>query len=182
VSAFNIANVLSVVRILIAPVLVAVVLAHPDGSVFAAALFTAGALTDIADGHLARTRGLITPLGKLLDPTADKLLVLAGLVGLVAIDRLAPWVVAVIAGREVLVTALRWHAVRRGVVIAAGPAGKVKMFLQSAMVVVLLALANPFSGWVDALVAATVAITVISGLELLRGYARGANSARLLTA
>ena len=97
-SAFNIANVLSGVRILIAPVMVAVVLAHPDGSMLAAALFAAGAMTDIADGHLARTRGLITPLGKLLDPTADKLLVLAALVSLAAVDRLAPWIVAIIAG------------------------------------------------------------------------------------
>jgi CDP-diacylglycerol--glycerol-3-phosphate 3-phosphatidyltransferase len=169
----NVPNVLSGVRILIAPAIVAVVLAHPDGSVFAAALFAAGALTDIVDGHLARTRGLITPLGKLLDPAADKLLVIAALASLVAVDRLQVWVIAVIAAREVLVTAMRYHAVRQGIVLAAGPAGKVKMFLQSGMVVVLMAVADPFSTWVELLVAATVAVTVVSGLDYVRCYLRG---------
>jgi CDP-diacylglycerol--glycerol-3-phosphate 3-phosphatidyltransferase len=169
----NAPNVLSGVRILIAPAIVAVVLAHPDGSVFAAALFAAGALTDIVDGHLARTRGLITPLGKLLDPFADKLLVLAALISLVAVDRLQMWVVGVIAAREILVTMLRAHAMRQGVVIAAGPAGKLKMFFQSGMVVALLAVSDPFATWVELLVAATVALTVVSGLDYVRAYLKG---------
>jgi CDP-diacylglycerol--glycerol-3-phosphate 3-phosphatidyltransferase len=182
VSAFNIANVLSGIRILIVPAMVAVVLAHRDGSVFAAALFAAGATTDVADGYLARTRGLITPLGKLLDPAADKLLVIGALVSLVAVDRLGLWVVGVIAGREILVTALRAYAVRRGVVIAAGPAGKVKMFLQCGMIVALLTVADPFSVPMDLLVAATVALTVISGLDYVRAYVRGGTAPAVVTA
>jgi CDP-diacylglycerol--glycerol-3-phosphate 3-phosphatidyltransferase len=169
----NVPNVLSAVRIAIAPAIVAVVLAHPDGSVLAAALFASGALTDIVDGHLARTRGLITPLGKLLDPFADKLLVIAALASLVAVDRLQWWVIGIIAAREVLVTLLRAHAMRQGVVIAAGPAGKVKMFLQSGMVVVLMAVADPFAWWVELIVGATIALTVVSGLDYVRAYLRG---------
>ena len=173
VRALNVPNLLSGGRILLAPVVAVVVLGHPEGSLLAAALFAAGGLTDILDGHLARTRGLVTPLGKLLDPAADKLLVVAALASLVAVDRLAVWAVGVIAAREVLVTLLRAYAVRRGVVIAAGPAGKVKMGLQVAMVLVLMAVADPFAGWVQVLVAATVALTVVSGLDYARAYLRG---------
>ncbi len=176
VSARNLPNVLSTGRIVLAPVIAAVVLAHPAGSLLAAALFAAGGITDVLDGHLARSRGLITPLGKLLDPAADKLLVIAALASLVAVDRLALWVVGVIAAREVLVTLLRAHAVRRGTVIAAGAAGKVKMALQVAMVLVLMAVADPFAGWVQVLVAATVTLTVLSGLDYLRAYVRGGSA------
>jgi CDP-diacylglycerol--glycerol-3-phosphate 3-phosphatidyltransferase len=147
-------------------------LENPDGSVVAAALFAAGGITDVVDGHLARSRGLITSVGKLLDPTADKLLVIAALASLVAVGRLPLWVVGVIAAREVLVTALRAHAVRRGVVIAAGTAGKVKMFLQVAMVLALMAAADPHAVWIELLVAATVTLTVASGIGYLRSYLR----------
>ncbi len=126
----NVPNVLSGARILLAPAVAAVVLAHPDGSIAAGLLFAVIAITDIVDGHLARSRGLITPLGKLLDPVADKLLVIAALASLVAVDRLALWVVVVIAARELLVTVLRADAARAGAVLAAGTAGKAKMFLQ----------------------------------------------------
>jgi CDP-diacylglycerol--glycerol-3-phosphate 3-phosphatidyltransferase len=172
-SSLNVPNVLSACRILMAPGVAALVLAHPDGSLWAAALFAAGGLTDVVDGHLARSRGLVTSVGKLLDPFADKLLVIAALASLVAVDRLALWVVAVIAGRELLVTLLRAHAVRRGVVIAAGSAGKAKMFLQVAMVLALMAVSDPSAVWVQLLVAATVTLTVVSGLAYLRGYLRG---------
>jgi CDP-diacylglycerol--glycerol-3-phosphate 3-phosphatidyltransferase len=90
----------------------------------------------------------------------------------VAVDRLPLWVVGVIAAREVLVTLLRAHAVRRGVVIAAGTAGKVKMGLQVAMVLVLMAVADPSAAWVEILVGATVALTVVSGLGYARAYLR----------
>ncbi len=168
----NAPNVLSSIRILLAPVVALVVLDHPEGSLLAAGLFAAGALTDALDGHLARTRGLVTAVGKLLDPAADKLLVVAALASLVAVDRLALWVVGVIAAREVLVTALRAHGVRRGVVLAAGPAGKAKMALQVAMVLVLMAVADPAAAWVQLLVAATLALTVASGLTCVAAYRR----------
>ncbi|MEA2293000.1 MAG: hypothetical protein QOE86_639 [Solirubrobacteraceae bacterium] len=171
-SALNVPNLLSCVRIVIAPFVAWAMLAHPDGSVLAAALFAAGATTDMVDGHLARSRGLITTVGKLLDPAADKLLVIAALASLVAVDRLALWVVGIIAARELLVTLLRAHAVRRGVVIAAGPAGKAKMGLQVVMVLALMAVADPSAIWVQLLVAATVTQTVASGLGYLRSYLR----------
>jgi CDP-diacylglycerol--glycerol-3-phosphate 3-phosphatidyltransferase len=171
-SALNVPNALSAVRIVIAPLVAWAMLGSPEGSVLAAALFAAGGITDVVDGHLARSRGLITSVGKLLDPTADKLLVIAALASLVAVDRLPLWVVGVIAARELLVTGLRAYAVRRGVVIAAGTAGKAKMFLQVAMVLALMAVPDPFVLWVELLVAATVTLTVVSGLGYLRSYLR----------
>ena len=170
--ALNVPNVLSALRIALAPVMAAIVIAHPDGSVLAGALFAAIAITDIVDGHIARSRGLVTPLGKLLDPVADKALVVAALVSLVVVDRIGLAVVGVIAGRELLVTALRAHAARAGHVLPAGASGKAKMFLQVAMVLALITVANPFATWVDALVGATVALTIASGAACVRTYVR----------
>ena len=171
--ALNVPNVLSAGRILLAPVMAAIVIANPDGSLVAGALFAAIALTDIVDGHLARSRGLVTPLGKLLDPIADKALIVAALASLVIVDRLALVVVVVIALREVLVTALRAYAARRGNVLSAGASGKAKMLLQVAMVLALMTVANPFATWVDVLVGATVTLTIVSGLACVRAFRRG---------
>jgi CDP-diacylglycerol--glycerol-3-phosphate 3-phosphatidyltransferase len=178
--ALNVPNVLSCVRILMAPAVALMVLGHRDGSLAAAALFAVGGITDVVDGHIARTRGLITSVGKLLDPTADKLLVIAALASLVAVDRLALWVVGVIAAREIVVTALRAYAARRGVVIAAGVAGKVKMGFQVAMVLALMAVSDPSALWVQLLVAATVMLTIVSGAGYVRGYMRGRGQAAVI--
>lgn len=172
----NVPNVLSGVRILLAPAVTLIVLAHPEGSLAAGALFAVIALTDVVDGHIARSRGLITSLGKLLDPVADKLLIVAALAGLVAVDRLALWVVAVIAARELLVTGLRARAARDGTVLSAGVSGKAKMTLQVAMVLVLLVVGDPSALWVRVLIGATVTLTVASGLDALRAYLRARRS------
>jgi CDP-diacylglycerol--glycerol-3-phosphate 3-phosphatidyltransferase len=174
----NVPNVLSFGRILLAPVMAAVVIAHPDGSLLAGVLFVTIAVTDIIDGHLARSRNLVTPLGKLLDPIADKALIVAALASLVAVDRLALVVVAVIAAREVLVTLLRAYAVRRGHVLPAGASGKAKMLLQVAMVLALMTVADPFAPWVDALVGATIALTIFSGIGCVRAFVRAGASVR----
>jgi CDP-diacylglycerol--glycerol-3-phosphate 3-phosphatidyltransferase len=163
--AVNLPNALSLTRILLVPWIVVLVVGAPDGSVTAALVFAAGGITDLLDGYIARTRGLITAVGKLFDPLADKLLVLGALGSLVADGRLPGWVAAVIVSREILVTALRTHAARRGEVLAAGMIGKVKMCFQVAMVLALMAAPDTGALWIQALVACTVALTVISGLR-----------------
>lgn len=168
----NIANGLTVGRILCTPPLVLAVLATPEGSLAAAACFGLLALTDALDGHLARSRQLITTLGKLLDPFADKLLVGGALVALVLTGRLAAAIAAIILGREVLVSWMRYLAYRQGVVISAGQLGKAKMGLQVAMVLVLLAFGPPDALWVHLLIGATVALTVASGLSYLAAMPR----------
>lgn len=161
----NVANALTLGRLLIVPAVVALVFAQPEGSLAAAALFALASATDALDGHLARSRNLVTRLGKLMDPLADKALVLAALGSLVLLDRLALWVALVILVREALVTALRTAGARRGLVVPASRLGKLKMGLQVLMVLVLLAIADPTQTAVAVVVYATVGVTVLSGLD-----------------
>jgi CDP-diacylglycerol---glycerol-3-phosphate 3-phosphatidyltransferase len=169
----NVPNVLTVLRILLVPVLVVALLDEtPNGDLLAAVVFCVASLTDLLDGYLARTRNAITTFGKLMDPIADKLLIVAALVALVSLDRLAAWVAMVIIAREFAVTAMRMAAGAQGVVIQANMLGKVKTCLQMAAVLALIALGDDSLAWVDALVYATVAVTVISGVDYFLGLRR----------
>jgi CDP-diacylglycerol--glycerol-3-phosphate 3-phosphatidyltransferase len=165
----NLPNVLTLLRIVAVPVLVVALLGVlPGGDALAAAVFALAALTDGLDGYIARSRGSVTTFGKLMDPLADKLLIVAALVSLVSLDRLAGWVAMVIISRELAVTGLRTVAAERGVVIAASWLGKLKTALQIAAVLALI-VANPSPVWVDVLVYAAVAVTVISGVDYFFG-------------
>ena len=141
----NLPNSLTVMRIFLVPLLVVVLLTKFEGrqilgvpnEIVGAAIFGLASLTDWADGYLARRRKQITPLGQMIDPLADKLLILAALISLVQMDLAPAWMVAVILGREFAVTALRSLAYARGIAVPASPLGKVKMVAQ---VVAILAL------------------------------------------
>jgi CDP-diacylglycerol--glycerol-3-phosphate 3-phosphatidyltransferase len=168
----NLPNVLTMLRILAVPVIVVALLGEtPNGDALAAGVFALAALTDGLDGYFARSRDAVTTFGKLMDPLADKLLIVAALVSLVSLDRLAAWVAMVIIARELAVTGLRAVAIERGIVIAASPLGKVKTILQVAAVIALIA-ADPSPVWVDVLVYVAVAMTVISGLDYFFGLRR----------
>jgi CDP-diacylglycerol--glycerol-3-phosphate 3-phosphatidyltransferase len=168
----NLPNALTLLRIVAVPVVVVALLGEtPDGDELAAAVFALAALTDGLDGYFARSRGSITTFGKLMDPIADKLLIVAALVSLVSLDRLAPWVAMVIIAREFAVTVMRVIAAERGIVISASWLGKLKTVLQIAAVFALIA-ANPAPAWVDALVYLAVAVTVISGADYFFGLRR----------
>jgi CDP-diacylglycerol--glycerol-3-phosphate 3-phosphatidyltransferase len=165
----NLPNALTMLRILAVPVIVVALLGEtPNGDALAAGVFALAALTDGLDGYFARSRDAVTTFGKLMDPLADKLLIVAALVSLVSLDRLAAWVAMVIIARELAVTGLRAAAVERGVVIAASPLGKLKTILQVAAVIALIA-ADPSPVWVDVLVYVAVAMTVISGVDYFFG-------------
>ena len=165
----NVPNVLTLLRIVAVPVLVVVLLgAIPGGDAVAAAVFALAALTDGLDGYIARSQGSVTTFGKLMDPLADKLLIVAALISLVSLDRLQAWVAMVIIARELAVTGLRSLAAERGVVIAASWMGKVKTGLQVAAVFALIVV-NPAPTWVDVLVYLAVAATVISGVDYFFG-------------
>ncbi len=142
----NLPNVLTLLRILAAPVVVVALLGEtPNGDALAAGVFALAALTDGLDGYFARSRDAVTTFGKLMDPVADKLLIAAALVSLVSLDRLAAWVAMVIIAREFAVTVMRAIAAERGIVISASWMGKVKTVLQIAAVFALIA-ANPAPG------------------------------------
>ncbi|MBS1885744.1 MAG: CDP-diacylglycerol--glycerol-3-phosphate 3-phosphatidyltransferase [Actinobacteria bacterium] len=168
----NLPNALTMLRILAVPVVVVALLGEtPNGDVVAAAVFAAAALTDGLDGYIARSRGSITTFGKLMDPLADKLLIIGALVSLVSLGRLEAWVAMVIIAREVAVTILRTIAAERGLVIAASWLGKAKTVLQIAAVIALIA-ADPAPAWVDVLVYLALAVTVISGADYFFGLRR----------
>jgi CDP-diacylglycerol--glycerol-3-phosphate 3-phosphatidyltransferase len=132
-------NLLTLARIAAIPaVLVCVDNYSPRLSFLAALIFVAAMVTDVVDGWLARRMGLVTVLGKFLDPLADKLMVLSVLVIMVARDRAPAWLVVVLMARELAVTGLRAIASQQGLVIAAGAGGKAKTALQSVGIVFLL--------------------------------------------
>ena len=161
----NIPNALTMLRIVAVPVIVVALLDKtPNGDVIAAAVFSLAAVTDGLDGYIARRRRQVTTFGILMDPLADKLLVVAALIALVSLDRLAAWVAMVIIARELAVTGLRSLAAERGVVIAASWLGKLKTALQVGAIVALIVW-DPTPLWVDLLVYAAVAVTVISGAD-----------------
>ncbi|MEA2341022.1 MAG: CDP-diacylglycerol---glycerol-3-phosphate 3-phosphatidyltransferase [Solirubrobacteraceae bacterium] len=168
----NLPNLLTVLRILLVPVLVAALLGEtPNGDLYAAVVFVVASVTDAVDGYLARRSNAITTFGKLMDPIADKLLILAALISLVSLNRLAGWVATVIIAREFAVTATRMAATSQGVVIAANWWGKAKTMVQVACVLCLIA-EDGSPAWLDALVYVTVAITIISGVDYFFGLRR----------
>jgi CDP-diacylglycerol--glycerol-3-phosphate 3-phosphatidyltransferase len=174
----NLPNALTLLRILAVPVVVVALLGEtPNGDALAAAVFALAALTDGLDGYFARSRDAVTTFGKLMDPIADKLLIVAALVSLVSLDRLEAWVAMVIIARELAVTMMRAIAAERGIVIAASRLGKVKTVLQIGAVIALIA-ANPAPAWVDALVYLAVAATLISGADYFFGLRRRIESER----
>ncbi|HEX3512126.1 MAG TPA: CDP-diacylglycerol--glycerol-3-phosphate 3-phosphatidyltransferase [Solirubrobacteraceae bacterium] len=161
----NLPNVLTVLRIMLVPVLVAALLGNTqEGDVLAAVVFALASLTDFIDGYLARARDSITTFGKLMDPLADKLLVISALVSLVSLHRLVAWVAMVIIARELAVTVLRLGASQAGVVVAASMLGKLKTCVQIAAILAVIAVhGQPV--WVATLLYTAVAITVLSGLD-----------------
>ncbi|HEU4975302.1 MAG TPA: CDP-diacylglycerol--glycerol-3-phosphate 3-phosphatidyltransferase [Baekduia sp.] len=168
----NLPNVLTVARILLVPVLVVALLGETDGGdLLAAGVFALASLTDFVDGYLARSRNSVTTFGKLMDPVADKLLVVAALFALVSLDRLQAWVAMVIVARELAVTLSRAMATSQGVVIPAAGWGKLKTMVQVAAILCLIAF-DPTPVWVDVLVYVAVAITVISGVDYFFGLRR----------
>ena len=180
----HVPNALPVVRIALVPVLVVALLVKTNtGDLLAAVVFCVASFTDGLDGYLARRHEIISDLGKILDPIADKLLVISSMVALVSLHRLAAWVAMVVIAREFAVTVLR-AAVgsMQGIVISASQFGKLKTCFQIAMVLVLIldhgrqsATSQHYPIWVHLLVYVTVAVTVASGAEYFWAAARGLN-------
>jgi CDP-diacylglycerol--glycerol-3-phosphate 3-phosphatidyltransferase len=177
----NVPNVLTVVRILLVPVLVVALLEKTSGGdLLAAIVFAVASLTDAIDGYLARSRNWVTTFGKLMDPIADKLLIVAALIALVSLGRLEAWVAMVIISREFAVTVLRAAAgATQGVVIPASPLGKVKTAMQVLMVMLLIAVpGRPL--WVSLVVYGAVFVTVLSGADYFFGIRRSIAAAQLV--
>jgi CDP-diacylglycerol--glycerol-3-phosphate 3-phosphatidyltransferase len=180
----NLPNTLTLSRIFLVPLLVVVLLTKFEGrqvlgvdkDLVAAAIFGLASLTDWLDGYLARRRKQITPLGQMMDPLADKLLTSAVFIALVQMEVAKAWMVAVIIGRELAITALRSIAYSRGVTIAASPMGKVKMVAEVVAILGMilgpgrlgrLYVLGPLALWVAVITA------VVSAIDYYRKFVRG---------
>jgi len=166
---WNIANILTIFRIVLVPVFVAVLFI--DGGhdtwwrVAAWAVFAVAAITDRYDGRLARERGLVTDFGKLMDPIADKALIGAALIGLSILGDLWWWVTIVILVRELGVTALRFWVLEHGV-IPASRGGKLKTLLQVFGIgMLVLPLPTPLHWCGVVVMAAAVVATIVTGID-----------------
>ncbi|MFJ7345722.1 CDP-diacylglycerol--glycerol-3-phosphate 3-phosphatidyltransferase [Streptomyces sp. NPDC101110] len=171
-SVWNIANLLTMLRLVLVPAFVALMLADggydPAWRSLAWAAFAVAMITDLFDGHLARTYNLVTDFGKIADPIADKAIMGAALICLSALGDLPWWVTGVILGRELGVTLLRFLVIRYGV-IPASRGGKLKTLTQGVAVgMYVLAL----TGWLATLrwwvMAAAVVLTVVTGLDYVK--------------
>lgn len=128
---FNLPNLLTLARVAAIPLLVVILLSDSrEAGFWAAALFGAAAVTDFIDGWLARKWGVVTVLGKFLDPLADKLIVMAALIMLIPTGRVPAWAVFLLLAREIIVTGLRSIASSEGIVIDASDLGKYKTIYQ----------------------------------------------------
>lgn len=135
----NLPNLLTFLRILMIPlVLVLLERGGPSDCIWAAVVYSLAAITDLLDGWLARRRGLVSVLGKFLDPLADKLIVAAVLVWMVPMGRIAAWAVVLLLSREITITALRSVASSEGLIISAGGGGKLKTALQMVGIICLI--------------------------------------------
>ena len=172
----NIPNFLAFTRLLLAPVMF-LFLVNQDAEIFegihpswlnytAAFIFVLASATDFFDGYIARTFNQITTMGKILDPLADKMLTLAGFLGLMMIGSASPWAVFLIITRELFVTGLRVSAVAEGIDISASWMGKIKTVVQ------MIAIGFLLMGWYggEILLWIAVVLTLYSGYEYVRDF------------
>jgi CDP-diacylglycerol--glycerol-3-phosphate 3-phosphatidyltransferase len=168
----NLPIALTLIRIVLVPLVIVFLISSSRVSVLIAALiFFAASLTDWLDGRMARRWNQVTPLGTLLDPVADKLLVAAALVALVQVDVVVAWVAVVIIGRELAVTGLRGVALSMGVVVPASGFGKAKTVSQYVAITLLILERGvpeefaPFHLIATAALWIALALTVLSGID-----------------
>jgi len=171
----NLPNKLTLLRIAMIPVFLFFLLTNlvPYSVYIALVVFIIASATDALDGHIARSRGLVTDFGKFADPLADKILVLSALIGFIELGYIGAVPVIIIIAREFMVTGLRIVAIGSGKVIAAGLSGKIKTVLQMVVTILLMVIA-PFRATYFVLeviaqigIWAMVAMTVYSGTEYI---------------
>jgi len=180
----NLPNRLTILRIVMTFVFMFLLFSKGlTAKIFALGVFTIACVTDFYDGYIARKYNLITDLGKLLDPIADKILVLAAFLAFVEMRIIPAWMVVVIIFRELLITGVRILAIGKGKVLAASLAGKHKTVSQMVSIFVILGFIiikesgiSLFSFWdsryefwagvsIHTLMLITVALTLISGIS-----------------
>jgi CDP-diacylglycerol---glycerol-3-phosphate 3-phosphatidyltransferase len=168
-SALNLANAITVLRLLLVPVFVFLLFAGDPQAIAwrlaAVVVFLVASLTDFVDGEVARRRGIVTDFGKIADPIADKALTGAAFVGLSILGELMWWVTIVIVAREGAITLVRLLVLRHGV-IPASRGGKLKTLLQASAIALFV---QPFTALPEilsqAVMGAAVVVTVVTGFD-----------------
>lgn len=173
----NLPNKITMVRIFMIPLfIIALLVDFPQHQLIAAIIFIVAAATDAVDGHIARSRNLITDFGKFMDPLADKLLVCSAFICLVELQMIPSWVVIVIIAREFAITGLRTLAASDGIVIAASKWGKAKTMSQMIAIVALLLVNWPLIGenipilgvFGTLMIYVALILTLVSGIDYFR--------------
>lgn len=165
----TISNKLTILRIILVPVFVALMMLGMFW--WATAVFVIASLTDMLDGYLARKRNEITNFGKFADPIADKILVVSALLCLMEITVIPAWAVIIVIAREFIVSGLRMSAASQDVVIAADGFGKIKTITQMVSItMLLLGFGGVFGIIAQVLFYVSVALTFLSGVSYIVKY------------
>ncbi|HHX68145.1 MAG: CDP-diacylglycerol--glycerol-3-phosphate 3-phosphatidyltransferase [Miniphocaeibacter sp.] len=167
----NIANKFTIFRLILIPIFIILLMVLGVDSLIPGLIFVIASLTDFIDGHLARSRNLVTTFGKFLDPLADKMLVTAALIMFIELGLVPAWTVCIVVAREFIITGFRVLAASSGVTIAASFWGKFKTVSQFLVIIMIL-----FSGsilfWIPTIITnivyyISVILTIISGVDYL---------------
>lgn len=168
----NIPNILTTIRILMVPLFLIFILVDSLQSfTIALIVFAIASFTDFLDGYIARKYNLVTKLGKLIDPLADKILTASAFIALTYLGMINPWIVIAIVSREFIISVFRAVAASEGKVIAASVYGKFKTVFQIATIIVILL--SPNMTWInkiyldEILAVITLIITVISAVDYI---------------
>ena len=172
----NLPNGVTVIRILAIPIILLLLNPGRDYQIFTAFFFLAAAVTDYIDGYLARRRGMVTTLGRFLDPLADKLLIVTAFIALIPTRGIPVWMVVVIVGREMSETGLRGIAVSQGIIISASTLGKYKTVFEVASIFCLIMKGgSPHINFYNigmVLLWIAMGLAILSGIDYFRKFLR----------
>ena len=167
----NLANKLTMLRILMIPVFIAVLVYSKDRDIvyryIALGIFIIASVTDALDGYVARKYNMITDFGKLMDPLADKILVSSALIILIELGNISSWVVSIVIAREFIISGIRLIATEKNIIIAASPLGKLKTVSQMLSVILMLLSIEAISFITDISVWLMCVLSVVSLLDYI---------------
>ena len=167
----NLANKLTMLRILMIPVFIAVLVYSKDRDIvyryIALGIFIIASVTDALDGYVARKYNMITDFGKLMDPLADKILVSSALIILIELGNISSWIVSIVIAREFIISGIRLIATEKNIIIAASPLGKLKTVSQMLSVILMLLSIKAISLITDLSIWLMCILSVISLLDYI---------------
>ena len=167
----NLANKLTMLRILMIPVFIAVLVYSKDRDIvyryIALGIFIIASVTDALDGYVARKYNMITDFGKLMDPLADKILVSSALIILIELGSISSWIVSIVIAREFIISGIRLIATEKNIIIAASPLGKLKTVSQMLSVILMLLSIEAISFITDISIWLMCILSVVSLLDYI---------------